>query len=85
MSSGKWSDKRCADDSTFGDKWDNDDILDTLESIAEELESDLKRLKYAGKTVTVKYKLHTFESECRVRRAELTCRQDTRAVGQAVH
>jgi len=52
--------------------------MNTLTEIAEELGKDLERLQYAGKTVTVKYKvcaqsrelkeadskqLHTFESE----------------------
>lgn len=36
--------------------------MQELESIAEELERDLKTLQYSGKTVTVKFKLHTFES-----------------------
>lgn len=52
------------DDRTFRDKWDNDEIMAELENIAEELESDLKKLQYSGKTVTVKFKLHTFESGC---------------------
>ncbi|ORX35753.1 hypothetical protein BD324DRAFT_652294 [Kockovaella imperatae] len=46
---------------TFRDKTDDEDILNTLADIADELCKDLERLQYAGKTVTVKYKLHTFE------------------------
>lgn len=37
--------------------------MDTLVDIAEELHKDMENLQYAGKTVTVKYKLHTFESK----------------------
>lgn len=48
---------------TFRDKSDENEILSMLENIAEELEGDMKRLQYAGRCVTVKYKLHTFESE----------------------
>lgn len=47
---------------TFRDKTDNDEIMATLVEIAEELHKDLANLQYSGKTVTVKYKLHTFES-----------------------
>ena len=42
---------------TFRDKMDDQDILDTLADIAKELEEDLERLQYAGKTVTVKFKV----------------------------
>nr|XP_019011014.1 DNA polymerase kappa subunit [Kwoniella pini CBS 10737]OCF49795.1 DNA polymerase kappa subunit [Kwoniella pini CBS 10737] len=42
---------------TFRDKVDDEDILNEVASIAEELEKDLERLQYAGKTVTVKYKV----------------------------
>ncbi|KAK8864554.1 hypothetical protein IAR55_001804 [Kwoniella newhampshirensis] len=52
---------------TFRDKTDDDDILKELEEIAEELQKDLERLQYSGKTVTVKYKLHTFENKTRAR------------------
>ncbi|BEJ16343.1 hypothetical protein CspHIS471_0509480 [Cutaneotrichosporon sp. HIS471] len=50
---------------TFRDKTANDDILRELEGIAEELEKDMTVLKYSGKTVTVKFKLHTYESKSR--------------------
>lgn len=46
---------------TFRDKWDDNEILLELEHIAEELQKDLQTLKYSGKTVTVKFKLHTYE------------------------
>nr|XP_018262802.1 DNA polymerase kappa subunit [Kwoniella dejecticola CBS 10117]OBR84960.1 DNA polymerase kappa subunit [Kwoniella dejecticola CBS 10117] len=52
---------------TFRDKVDEEDILNEVASIAEELEKDLERLQYAGKTVTVKYKLHTFENKTRAK------------------
>ncbi|GMK55243.1 hypothetical protein CspeluHIS016_0202990 [Cutaneotrichosporon spelunceum] len=52
---------------TFPDKTANGDILRELESIAEELEKDMTALKYSGKTVTVKFKLHTYESKSRAR------------------
>ena len=37
-------------------------IIEELEHIADELHKDLERLEYSGKTVTVKFKLHTYES-----------------------
>ncbi|WVW84095.1 hypothetical protein I302_106124 [Kwoniella bestiolae CBS 10118] len=52
---------------TFRDKTDDEDILNELTSIAEELEKDLERLQYSGKTVTVKYKLHTYENKTRAK------------------
>ncbi|ORY32874.1 hypothetical protein BCR39DRAFT_522235 [Naematelia encephala] len=50
---------------TFRDKTEDEDILATLAEIAEELEKDMTSLNYAGKTVTVKFKLHTFENKSR--------------------
>ncbi|KAK4689989.1 DNA polymerase kappa, partial [Tremellales sp. Uapishka_1] len=50
---------------TFRDKTDDEDIMKTLEELVEELGKDLERLKYAGKTVTVKFKLHTFQNKTR--------------------
>lgn len=75
---------------TFRDKTDSDDIMATLVEIAEELHKDLENLQYAGKTVTVKYKLHTFESEHLRQKAPGPwlmpfCRQDSRPLGQKVH
>lgn len=46
-----------AKDRTFRDKTDDQDILDTLADIARELEEDLERSQYAGKTITVKFKV----------------------------
>ena len=42
---------------TFRDKTDDEEIMATLEDIAIELGKDLEKLHYAGKTVTVKYKV----------------------------
>jgi nucleotidyltransferase/DNA polymerase involved in DNA repair len=42
---------------TFRDKTQDEEIMAELESIAEELEKDMTSLQYAGKTVTVKYKV----------------------------
>ena len=50
---------------TFRDKTDDNEIMEMLTEIAEELHKDMTNLQYAGKTVTVKYKLHTFESRLR--------------------
>ncbi|KAI9639378.1 uncharacterized protein MKK02DRAFT_35023 [Dioszegia hungarica] len=50
---------------TFRDKTDNEEILAELANIAEELEKDMTTLQYAGKTVTVKYKLHTYVNKTR--------------------
>ena len=56
-----------------------------LTEIAEELHKDMENLQYAGKTVTVKYKLHTFESEYSYRKAHThSIRQDARTLGQKV-
>ena len=42
---------------TFRDKTEDDDIMETLAEIADELGKDLDKLLYAGKTVTVKFKV----------------------------
>lgn len=42
---------------TFRDKTDDEEIMATLIEIVEELGKDLDRLQFAGKTVTVKYKV----------------------------
>lgn len=47
---------------TFRDKTDDQDILDTLTEIAAELEKDLERLQYAGKTITIKFKVSFMET-----------------------
>lgn len=51
-----------------------------MASIAQELEDDLKRLQYSGKTVTVKYKLHTYECKLPgVREFQLTPRSEDKS------
>lgn len=60
----------------------------TLVEIAEELHKDLENLQYSGKTVTVKFKLHTFESEpgCLEERAlPDDFRQDASPISQEIH
>ncbi len=74
--------------STFRDKTQSQDILDTLQDLVTELGEELKELQFAGKTVTVKYKvslfysypadswkLHTFESEYSLPPCWLICHQ----------
>ena len=38
-----------------------EEILAKLQGVAADLESDLARTGWAGRTVTLKYKLHTYE------------------------
>lgn len=47
---------------TFREKSNSDEILDMLREIADSLEEDLKRTGFSGRTVVVKYKLHTYEN-----------------------
>lgn len=61
-SSGGWLLWTALMNSTFKDKVNDDDILQQLDEIATELEKDLTNLQYAGRTVTVKFKHHTYES-----------------------
>jgi DNA polymerase kappa len=42
---------------------DKEKILSKLEECAVELEDDMKNSGWAGRTVTVKYKLDTFQGE----------------------
>lgn len=51
---------------TFRDKSRPEDLFATLEEIAEELERDLQRTQYSGRTVTLIYRLHTYERESRL-------------------
>ncbi|KAJ9114977.1 hypothetical protein QFC22_005305 [Naganishia vaughanmartiniae] len=50
---------------TFSDKSNETEILEMLEHIAQELESDLARTGFAGRCVCVKYKAHTYEVKTR--------------------
>ena len=53
-------------ETTFAPMGDKEGLLAKLEKVARELEEDLKRTGWAGRTVTLKYKLHTFQSECNI-------------------
>ncbi|TDL25971.1 IMS-domain-containing protein [Rickenella mellea] len=46
---------------TFAPIHDRQKILDKLEEVATELESDMEENGWAGKTVTLKFKLHTYQ------------------------
>lgn len=70
---------------TFRDKTEDKEIMEMLTEIAEELHKDMENLQYAGKTVTVKYKLHTFESEYSYRKVHAhSIRQDASAIRKKV-
>lgn len=73
------------DSSTFGDMTNNDEILRELESIAQELEGDMDVLQYQGRTVTVKFKLHTYECKSHSCHIHANCSQITGNLGQKVH
>ncbi|OCH87051.1 DNA/RNA polymerase [Obba rivulosa] len=46
---------------TFSTLWKQEDILQKLEEVAAELEADMQEGGWAGKTVTLKYKLDTYQ------------------------
>lgn len=48
---------------TFSSLSDKDRILQKLEDVAAELESDMKEGGWTGKTVTLKYKLDTYQGQ----------------------
>ena len=49
--------------STFSSISDKDKILQKLEEVAAELESDMNEGGWTGKTVTLKYKLDTYQGQ----------------------
>ena len=51
-----WNDTR-----TFGSLSNLDKLLEKLQEVTEELEKDMAKRGWAGKTVTLKYKLDTFK------------------------
>lgn len=53
-------------DSTFHPIGDKAKILEKLEEVAAELEEDMQRTGWTGKTVTLKYKLDTYEGRLTV-------------------
>ncbi|KAH7405969.1 DNA-directed polymerase-like protein kappa [Phaeosphaeria sp. MPI-PUGE-AT-0046c] len=53
--------KSVGTETTFRELQDAKDLRDKLRHIAEELEGDLKRTEYKGRTLCIKIKLHTYE------------------------
>lgn len=58
QSFGQSAHRDCRSFNSLGDK---DKILEKLEEVAEELEEDMQKTGWAGRTVTLKYKLSTYE------------------------
>ncbi|KAF2030347.1 DNA-directed polymeras-like protein kappa [Setomelanomma holmii] len=57
--------KSVGTETTFRELQSPDDLRDKLRHIAEELEGDLKRTEYKGRTLCIKIKLHTYEVHTR--------------------
>ncbi|KAL6712333.1 hypothetical protein ACN47E_000210 [Coniothyrium glycines] len=57
--------KSVGTETTFRELQAPEDLRDKLRHIAEELEGDLKRTEYKGKTLCIKIKLHTYEVHTR--------------------
>ena len=53
--------KSVGTESTFGDMSDSDELRKKLKHIADELEGDLARTGFKGRTLCLKIKLHTYE------------------------
>jgi DNA polymerase kappa len=53
--------KSVGTETTFRELQDPDALRDKLRHVAEELEGDLKRTEYKGRTLCIKIKLHTYE------------------------
>ena len=51
-------------DRTFHAIGNKDEILAKLEEVAAELEEDMERTGWTGKTITLKYKLDTYQGRC---------------------
>ena len=51
-------------DRTFHAIGNKDEILAKLEEVAAELEEDMERTSWTGKTITLKYKLDTYQGRC---------------------
>ncbi len=60
---------------TFNPIDDKEKLLQKLEEISVELEEDMARNGWTGRTITLKYKLDTYQgmSRIRVHYSELTC------------
>ena len=54
--------KSIGSERTFNTISDKDQILKKLEEIATELENDMTESGWSGRTITLKYKLDTFQS-----------------------
>ncbi|KAF8326536.1 uncharacterized protein EI90DRAFT_3281627 [Cantharellus anzutake] len=69
---------------TFSPDADKDALLAKLEGIAEDLEEDLARTGWAGRTVTLKYKLDTFQTFTRAKSLSrfITSKADIFAAGK---
>ncbi len=57
--------KSVGTETTFRELQAPDDLRDKLRHVAEELEGDLKRTEYKGRTLCIKIKLHTYEVHTR--------------------
>lgn len=57
--------KSVGTETTFRELQSPEDLRDKLRHIAEELEGDLKRTEYKGRTLCIKIKLHTYEVHTR--------------------
>lgn len=58
---------------TFQPISDKGKILEKLEHVSEELEEDATRTGWAGKTITLKYKLDTHQSKSNALSSDNTC------------
>lgn len=69
---------------TFSPIENTDAIVAKLEEVAEELESDMADRGWAGRTVTLKYKLHTYQVFTRARSIGkwITKKEDLLAIGK---
>jgi hypothetical protein len=56
---------------TFREKSNSEEILSILSEIADNLQQDLERTGYSGRTVVIKYKV-SWLHRCRKRRADAT-------------
>ncbi|KAJ7084347.1 IMS-domain-containing protein [Mycena belliarum] len=69
---------------TFAPMGDKQKILDKLEEVCAELESDMEETQWTGRTITLKYKLDTFEVFTRAKSSNrwISKKEDLFAAGQ---
>jgi len=69
---------------TFAPLGDKQKILQKLEEVCAELESDMEQTQWTGRTVTLKYKLSSFEVFTRAKSCErwISKKEDLFAIGQ---